>query len=267
MTKPRTYQTPAIVIKKTKLGEADRILTLYTPELGKIQGVAKAVRKPKSKLSGHLEMLSYAQMTLVRGKNIDTIIGSQTLDDFLPVKNDLDLLSCALYMAEMVNQFTPPETDDPKLFRLFLATLKNLPQAADKSLLLRYFELHLLRQAGYRPELDKCVLCRKTLEAVTNSFAPSAGGMLCPACQRLGKHYGYAFSWDSLGVMRFIQGGDWESVSVTPIDATTLAEIERLTRSYIRHLLEKDIKSFAWLDSLKQCPSASSGADNISSDS
>jgi DNA repair protein RecO (recombination protein O) len=215
--------------------------------------VAKAVRKPKSKLSGHLEMLSYAQMTLVRGKNIDTIIGSQTLDALLGVKNDLDLLSCALYMAEMVNQFTPPETDDPKLFKLFLTTLKNLPQAADKSLLLRHFELHLLRQAGYRPELDKCVLCRKTLEAVTNSFAPSAGGMLCPACQRLGKHYGYAFSWDSLGVMRFIQGGDWESVSVTPIDATTLAEIERLTRSYIRHLLEKDIKSFAWLDSLKQC--------------
>jgi hypothetical protein len=67
--------------------------------------------------------------------------------------------------------------------------------------------------------------------------------------------------------MRFIQGGDWESVSVTPIDATALAEIERLTRSYIRHLLEKDIKSFAWLDSLKQCPSASSGADNISPDS
>ena len=60
MTKPRTYQTPAIVIKKTKLGEADRILTFYTPEMGKIQGVAKAVRKPSSKLSGHLEMLSYS---------------------------------------------------------------------------------------------------------------------------------------------------------------------------------------------------------------
>jgi DNA repair protein RecO (recombination protein O) len=265
MTKPRTYQTPAIVIKKTKLGEADRILTLYTPELGKIQGVAKAVRKPKSKLSGHLEMLSYAQMTLARGKNIDTIIGSQTLDAFLLVKNDLDLLSCALYLAEMVNQFTPPETDDPKLFQLFLTTLKNLPQAEDKNLLLRHFELHLLRQAGYRPELEKCVICRKTLEAVTNSFSPSAGGMLCPACQRMGKHYGYALSWDSLGVMRFIQGGDWVSVSVTPVDTMTLVEIERLTRSYIRHLLEKDIKSAEWLDSLKLCL-PSNGTDTCSPD-
>jgi DNA repair protein RecO (recombination protein O) len=248
MTKPRTYQTPAIVIKKTKLGEADRILTFYTPGLGKIQGVAKAVRKPKSKLSGHLEMLSYSLVTLARGKNIDTVIGSQTLKPFLVIKNDLDLLSCALY----VNQFTPPETEDPQIFELLAYTLEELPGAADKDLLLRYFDLHLLRQAGYRPELEKCVLCRKTLEAATNSFAPSAGGVLCPSCQRLGNHYGYTLSWDTLGVMRFIQGGDWESISVTPVYPGALEEIERLIRSYIRHLLEKEIRSALWLDSLKQ---------------
>jgi DNA repair protein RecO (recombination protein O) len=197
-------------------------------------------------------MLSYSQMTLARGKNIDTIIGSQTLNAFLAIKNDLDLLSCALYMAEMVNQFTPQETEDPQLFELLLKTLEALPLASDRHLLLRHFELHLLRKVGYRPELEKCVMCRKTLEPVTNAFAPSAGGVLCPVCQRLGKHYGYALSWDGLGVMRFIQGGDWESVSVTPIDTVALAEVERLMHSYIRHLLEKDIKSAAWLDSLKQ---------------
>jgi DNA repair protein RecO (recombination protein O) len=252
MTKPRTYQTPAIVIKKTKLGEADRILTLYTPELGKIQGVAKAVRKPKSKLSGHLEMLSYSQLTLARGKNIDTIIGSVTIDPLLAVKTDLDLLSCALYMAEMVNQFTAPETEDPELFNLFLETLKRLPEARDRELLLRHFELHLLRRVGYRPELERCVMCRNPLAAVTNAFAPSAGGMLCPSCLRTGKHYGYAVSWDALGVMRFVQGGDWEAVSVTPIDAGALAEVERLVRGYMRQLLEKELRSAEWLDCLKR---------------
>jgi DNA repair protein RecO (recombination protein O) len=263
MTKPRTYQTPAIVIKKTKLGEADRILTLYTPGLGKIQGVAKAVRKPGSKLSGHLEMLTYSQVTLARGRNIDTIIGSQTLNTFLAIKNNLDLLSYALYAAEMVNQFTPHETEDPQLFELLLRTLEELPRASDRELLLRHFELHLLRKVGYRPELEKCVLCRKTLEAVTNSFAPSAGGVLCPSCQRLGRHYVYALSWDGLGVMRFIQGGDWASVSITPIDAGALLEIERLMRIYIRHLLEKDIKSAAWLDTLKQGEPASEIKSNL----
>jgi len=263
MTKPRTYQTPAIVIKKTKLGEADRILTLYTPALGKIQGVAKAVRKPSSKLSGHLEMLTYSQVTLARGRHIDTIIGSQTLNAFLAIKNNLDLLSYALYAAEMVNQFTPHETEDPQLFELILRTLEELPRVSDQELLLRHFELHLLRRVGYRPELEKCVLCRKTLEPVTNSFAPSAGGVLCPVCQQLGKHYSYTLSWDGLGVMRFIQGGDWESVNVTPIDASALLEVERLMRIYIRHLLEKDIKSVAWLDTLKQGEPSSEIKSNL----
>jgi DNA repair protein RecO (recombination protein O) len=252
MSNPRTYQTPAIVIKKTKLGEADRILTLYSPTLGKIQGVAKAVRKPKSKLSGHLEMLTYSQVTLVSGKTIDTIIGSQTLNVFLAVKNDLDLLSCALYMTEMISQFTPAETEDCPLFELLLNSIEQLPLVTDRNLLLRHFELRLLHQAGYRPELRKCVLCSKVLETATYSFAPSAGGILCQSCQRLGKYYGYTLSWDCLGVIRFIQDGDWRSVSITPIDATILKEIERMLRNYIRHLLEKDIKSAAWLDNIKR---------------
>ena len=80
MPKPRTYQTEAVIIKKVKLGEADRILTLYTPHLGKIQGVAKGVRRPRSKLAGHLELLTHSQVSLARGRNLDTIIGSQTID-------------------------------------------------------------------------------------------------------------------------------------------------------------------------------------------
>jgi len=74
MSKPRTYQTEAIIIKKTKLGEADRILTLYTPHLGKIQGFAKSLRRPKSKMAGHLELLTHSLVSLARGRNLDTII-------------------------------------------------------------------------------------------------------------------------------------------------------------------------------------------------
>lgn len=252
MTRPRSYQTPAIVIKKTRLGEADRILTLYTPELGKIQGVAKATRRPRSKLSGHLELLTYSQLTLARGKNIDTIIGAQTINSFLPIKSDLDRVSCALYMLELVNQFTAEETPDPRLFELLVGTLERLAQGADAELLLRRFELHLLRQAGYRPELEKCVLCRKTVGTQATTFAPSAGGVLCHACQRLGQHYGYPLSTGGLGTMRLIQQSDWEHLSTSRVEAATLGELEHLMRSYIRYLLEKDIKSAAWLDSLKQ---------------
>jgi DNA repair protein RecO (recombination protein O) len=254
MTKPRSYQTPAIIIKKTKLGEADRILTLYTPELGKIQGVAKAVRRPKSKLSGHLELLTYSQVTLARGKNIDTIIGSQTINTFLSIKNDLDMISDACYVIEMVQQFTAEESADPWIFELLLNTLERLSLSHQRSLLLRYFELHLLKQCGYHPELEKCVLCRKPLEAAANTFSPSAGGVMCPSCQRQSPHYGYPLSPNCLKAMQMIQAKDWTSLDATQFEADALDELEKVMRRYVRYLLEKEIKSAAWLDCLRCVP-------------
>ena len=184
MSKPRTYQTEAIIIKKTKLGEADTILTFYTPHLGKIQGFAKSLRKPKSKLAGHLELLTHSQVSLARGRNLDTVIGSQTINSFLPLKSDLKLSAYALYATELTNQFTAEHDENQPLFRLLLETLHNLCQADDTDLTLRYFELHLLHEVGYRPQLQHCVSCHSPLEPITNSFCLSVGGMLCPGCVR-----------------------------------------------------------------------------------
>jgi DNA repair protein RecO (recombination protein O) len=97
MSEPRDYKTEAIIIKNTRLGEADRILTLYTPHLGKIQAVAKGVRQPKSKMSGHLELLTYSMVSLARGKNLATVTGSQTINGFLAIKDDLELVLLPLH--------------------------------------------------------------------------------------------------------------------------------------------------------------------------
>ncbi|MEJ2048139.1 MAG: DNA repair protein RecO, partial [Dehalococcoidia bacterium] len=150
MSRPRNYQTEAIIIKKTKLGEADRILTLYTPNLGKIQAVAKGVRRPRSKMAGHLELLTHSLVSLARGRNLDTVTGSQTIDGFLPLKSDLKLTSYALYAVELVEQFTADHDENQPLFELVLKTLHQLCQDTDHELTLRYFELHLLDLVGYR---------------------------------------------------------------------------------------------------------------------
>src|SRR4030042_321298 len=144
MSMPRSYQTEAIVIKKTKLGEADRILTLYPPHLGKIRAVAKGTRRPRSKLAGHLELLTHSLVSLARGRNLDTITGSQTINSFLPLKSDLWLTSCGLYIAELVNQFTADHQENFSLLQLMLETMNRLCQANNKEVVLHYFELNLL---------------------------------------------------------------------------------------------------------------------------
>ncbi len=250
MTKPRNYQTEAITIKKTKLGEADRILTLYTPHLGKIQAVAKGVRRPRSKLSGHLELLTHSLVTLARGKNLDTIIGSQTVDSFLPLKSDLELMSCALYVTELVNQFTAEHVEDYNLFGLLLETFKQLCHNQNNELILRYFELHLLNEVGYRPQLECCVRCRSQLELAASYFGPGAGGMLCPRCTR--DQFAHPLSASGLKVLRLLQDGDYSIISQLEMNQELSTELERIMRGYMRYLLEREIKSATWLDTLRE---------------
>ena len=250
MSKPRNYQTEAVIIKKTKLGEADRILTLYTPELGKIQGVARGIRRPRSKLAGHLELLTHSLVSLARGRNLDTITGSQTISSFLPLKSDLTLTSYALYATELVNQFTVDHVANHPLFRLLLETMEQLCHSGDSELVLRYFELHLLNEVGYRPQLQQCVACHQPLKAATNSFCPGAGGMLCPDC-RQSQPLSYPLSVNALKVLRLLQSNDYSTVSGLRMNRQLSHELEAVMRGYIRYLLEREVKSAAWLDDLR----------------
>ena len=258
MPKPRNYQTEAIIIKKIKLGEADRILTLYTPHLGKIQAVAKGIRRPRSKLAGHLELLTHSLVSLARGRNLDTITGSQTINSFLPLKNDLQLTSYALYTTELVNQFTADHIENHPLFQLLLETMHRLCQGSDNELVLRYFELQLLNEVGYRPQLHHCVSCRSTLEPTINSFCSSAGGTLCPSCCQSFSLGGqsqlltYPLSVNALKVLRLLQSSDHTIASKLKINPELSRQLEEVMRGYIRYLLEREIKSAAWLDTLNR---------------
>ena len=251
MTPPRVYQTEAIIIKRTKLGEADRILTLYTPDLGKIKAVAKGTRRPKSKLGGHVELLTHSLLMLARGRNLDIITQAQAIDSFLPLKDDLERTSYGLYISELVDSFTAENIENRRLFSLFLDTLHQLSQTRDGEPVLRYFELHILDHLGYRPRLQQCASCGSPLQPIANFFSSSQGGALCHDC-------GYQepiarpLSLTALKVLRLWQNCDYATASRVRINPHLSSELEQVLREYIKYLLERQLKSTAWLDELKQ---------------
>ena len=250
MTAPRVYHTEAIVIRRTKLGEADRILTLYTPELGKLRAVAKGARRPGSKLGGNVELLTHSMMMLARGRNLDIITQSQTIDSFLSLKSDLWRISCALYATELIDRSTAERIENRPLFVLLLNTLKRLSQAKEGELTLRYFELHLLHHLGYHPQFQQCVACHLPLQPVTNLFSPAAGGVLCPRCGQ-DELVASNLPVNALKVLRFLQDSDYDAVSRLRVSPELSAELEQLMRRYINYLLEREVKSAAWLDKLR----------------
>ena len=253
MPRAATYQTEAIVIKKTKLGEADRILTFFTPELGKVQAVAKGVRRPKSKLAGHLELLTHSNVLLVKGRSLDTITGCQAIESFLPLKSDLELCACALYATEIVNQFGVDRQENRAMFTLLLDLMRQLSRkdgSRQSDVLLRYFEIHLLHAVGYEPQLQQCVVCREPLALTNAYFSVSAGGAVCQKCRHT-QPYTYPVSSSSLGIMRSLQAGDWSLAPQIEAEARVYRETEFLLRNYLRYLLDRDIRSAGWLDSLR----------------
>ncbi len=251
MTAPRVYQTEAIIIKRIKLGEADRILTLYTPELGKLKAVAKGTRRTQSKLGGHVELLTHSRLMLARGRNLDIITQAQTINNFLAIKDDLELISRGLYIAELVDSFTGEHIEDRRLFDLVLEALQQLSQANDCELVLRYFELHLLDHLGYRPQLQQCTECNSPLKPGANFFSPNHGGVLCHNCG-FQEPAARPLSLNALKVLRLWQNCDYATARRVKISPELAAELEQLMREYIKYLLEKQLKSTAWLDKLKR---------------
>ena len=250
MAKPRVYKTEAIVLKRNDLGEADSIITLYTPNLGKIRAVVRGVRKPKSKLGGHLDLLTQSALLLAHGQTLDVITQSQTIESFLPLKSNLKNISCALYMAELVNQFTAEGAEHYPVYRLLVDDLLWLCEARDSDVVLRHFELHLLSHLGYQPELYQCLNCKSPLTPERNLFSASGGGVLCSKCAG-SEPATRPISVDALKVMRFLLSNTPASAGRLRMGRAISREVEQLLRWYIRYILEREVKSLEFLDHLR----------------
>ena len=126
MPRERLYRAEAIVLRRMNLGEADRLLTLYTPEWGKIRVLAKGVRKPTSRKAGHLELFTHSRLLIAKGRSLDIVTQAETITPFLLLRKDLIRTSYAYYVAELVDRFLEEGEESPALFRLLLESLGHL---------------------------------------------------------------------------------------------------------------------------------------------
>lgn len=174
-----TYQTTGIVLGPTNFGEADRIVRLLTPDRGKIQAVAKGVRKIKSRLAGHIETFSETQLMLATGRNLDVITSARLV--FYPSQliEDYDTLPLAFALATAIDRLIEPGSPHYKLYESFRQTLTELNKGNHSDELEVNFKLKLLDTLGYRPDLSGCVHCGLSSPNNRYSFSIERGGLLC----------------------------------------------------------------------------------------
>lgn len=245
----RVYRTEGVIIRRSDFGEADRLVTLMTPA-GKRRVVAKGARKTTSRLAGHIELFTHATLLLAVGRNLDIITQSVILHSFDALRVDLERIGAAYYAAELIDRLIEEEDENRPVFDLLVATLGALDSTRSIDLVLRYYELRLLGFLGYRPQLYHCANCQETLTEETSRFSPLTGGALCPRCASNDRS-ALPMGLSTFKLLRFLQAQPIDAVERLTISAATRAEAEQLLRTYIRRILERDLKSATFLEEIR----------------
>jgi DNA repair protein RecO (recombination protein O) len=246
----RSFRVEAIVLRHSDWGEADRLVGIYTLEMGKLRAIAKGVRKLRSRKAGHLEPFTRVSLLLARGREMLLITQAEALDAHLPIQDSLISIGYASYVIELLDRFTYEEGENRALYRLLADTLDRLCSEPDTSLVVRYYEIRLLDLLGFRPHLFTCARCGKEILAEDQFFSAEEGGVLCPTCGR-GTPGVRPVSMQALKFLRHLQRSSYPQATRAQIPPGTNREMEILMQHYLTYLLERGLNSPAFLRRIK----------------
>ncbi len=246
-----SLRVEAVVLRHIDYGEADRILSLYTRQLGKTRALVKGARKVTSRKAGHLEPFTYVKLQLAKGRDLLLVTQADTIEAYLPLGEDLLLMSHASYVIELLDRLTYDDgAENSPIFRLLTDTLARLASRSDPWLVIRYYEMRLLDYLGFRPQLLKCANCGREILAEDQFFSYSAGGVVCPNCGR-GLPNLTRISVDALKYLRHFQRSSYAEAARARPSPEIQSETESLMQGYFTYLLERELNTPGFIRRVK----------------
>lgn len=245
------YKTQAIVLSRFELGEADRVLTLLTPHDGKIKAIAKGVRRPKSRIGGAVEPFAELHLVLVRARTFDVITQCSVGEAWLNLRDRLESTATAWYIGELAERAVEERAGAYPVYALLRRAFQLLDDGMAPGRVARWYEFGLADALGMRPEVERCVECDRALEEHESfRWVPALGGVLCE------RHVSPPSEQSplSLGALKLLKAYrrlDIEAIAGLRVPAAIELEAENALRRFIRHILERDPRSLAFLDEVR----------------
>lgn len=239
-------------MRRDDYGEADRLVTLLTPDYGKLRVLAKGARKPTSRKAGHIELFTRTRLLLAKGRAFDLITQAELVEAHRPLREEMHRGALAHYLCELADRFAPEGSDAAPLYDLLAEGLSWLCEARDPRLATRYFELRLLTLEGYRPELFRCARTQSPLadaRGASVAFSPSEGGVLSDEAARLARDV-FPLSHSALALLRVMQTQPFEVVQALDVSHELHAHVERALQLYIGAILERRPRAMIFLNRL-----------------
>lgn len=245
------YRTEGVVLKSIEYGDADKIVTIYTKKYGKIQAIAKGVRKTKSKFGSSLEILTYAIFLFYKGKNIDIISQTEILESFFTASKEIVKFAFASNCAEVVNKISGEGEVNLSIFFLLKEVLHYLKEAKDPKLLTLSFKWQVLAILGYKPSFGRCCICNSKIEDQKEMFFNiDEGGVICNKCLSKNKRGCIHVSLYFIKLGRKLLITPLSVISKATIPDVRIRELEKVTDLYLAYYSDQSFKTDTFLKSL-----------------
>lgn len=243
------FETKAVIIKTQDYRENDKLVWFYTENLGKITAIVRGAKKSKSKFLSLTLPLCYGEYMVYKGRNLYTLQEGKIINSFQGLLNNLDKLTYSSYLCELIHIACEENEVNKGLFRDLVTTLYLLnTDALDYELLIRSFELKLLKATGYSLTLDTCCICRKKIR-VSNYISLSSFGGVCDECP---KEHGVFVSKGAYNALRYLMTTNVDKLYRLNLNSEIKNEIEKVTTFFIANNYTKKPKSLEMLKFIKE---------------
>lgn len=245
-----SWRTEGIVLRVRNLGEADRLVTMYTKEKGKLNTTARGARRIRNRLLSPSQVFTHGRYMIFPGKGLHNLSQADIINSNQILRDDLEKFAQASYVTELLDKLTLEEEPSEVIFHLLAGTL-SLGAVGRFSMAVRIFEVRLMKELGYEPELYQCLNCRATLH--DNLFFSEQGGAVCSNCR------------NSFPGSLSLTNGTWElmkkflewnlsRIGILHPAENNIEEMRRLMRPYLDYRLEYPLKSLDFLETLQAIP-------------
>lgn len=245
------YNADAIVIRVRDFAEADKLVTFFTREEGKVHAVARGARRPRSRFAPATQLFTHCRVQCYSGRSLDTLTQVDITTSFRLLREDLTRLAYGSYICELTDATAQDRQKLESPFLLLLATLHLLDTPeVDPEPVAHAFELKLLSLLGFRPALGDCVGCGGPLPAGDLRFSPALGGALCSRCHGGGERI-FMLSGAGRATMGQLLAADLRQVPGVPLPPPVAREIGQILEFYVEWRLEKRLRSLEFLHAVR----------------
>lgn len=244
-----TYRAEGIVLHTENFGDANRVVTLFTKEFGKLETNAYGCRRTKNPMSGALQMFNHLSVEISRGSKVDTIRDADIINFYGNLTADLERLGFGALFFEIVNKMTLPKIPDKKIFSLLLKVLPAInsrnPRIAALVAGCQFMEI-----AGIQLNFSNCIHCGKKIEG-NAALSLVDGGAVCHDCENFSENI-LPYPEELRLTFEMISDFDWNEKTKLTFRSRQISSAEKIFLSYVHSFLGKELNSVKFLRQVYQ---------------